>query len=403
MISFGNSAQHRARVLIVDDQTENQDLLEVMLGPEGYLIDKASSGEEAMARVKQDPPDLILLDVMMPTMNGFEVARALKGSAATQHIPIILVTAVDDRQSRLTGLVTGAEEYLSKPVDRAELCARVRNLLRLKSYGEYYSKHSQALESEVAARTADLEARTAAFDESRDLQLRFRDEFFSHVSHELRSPLTAIKMFSTILADGLAGGLSHRQLECQQIVIKNVAQLEVMIDDLLQVTGLETGKLHLQHERVTISPAVTGALNALRLPAGGKGITLSAEPTPDLPTVYSGPDTPASDPGDPARQRRQVHRGRRPHQRDGPGARPGPAVPDDQRLGHRVWGRARARRQDFRTSLPGRGRSAAHPEVNWASGSTSARSWLRSRAARSGSRTRRSRAAPFRSPFPSTT
>lgn len=156
---------HSARILIVDDEQANRRLLEVMLGQEGFQLLTAASGEEALALVAREPPDLILLDVMMPGMDGYAVATALKGNHDTKNIPIIVVTALDDREAMMRGLSAGAEDFLSKPVDRAELHARVRNLLRLKAYGDYYDKYSQILEGEVAARTADLEERTKALEQ----------------------------------------------------------------------------------------------------------------------------------------------------------------------------------------------------------------------------------------------
>ena len=127
-----------------------------MLAPEGFLLQTAASGEEALAMVAQQPPDLILLDIMMPGMDGYQVAARIKGNPATKNIPVIMVTALDDRDARMLGLSAGAEDFLTKPVDRAELCVRVRNLLRLKAYGDYYDKYSQMLEGEVVSRTADL-------------------------------------------------------------------------------------------------------------------------------------------------------------------------------------------------------------------------------------------------------
>ena len=106
--------------------------------------------------VAQHPPDLILLDIMMPGMDGYQVAGTLKANPATKNIPIIVITSLDDRNARMLGLTAGAEDFLSKPVDRAELCMRVRNLLRLKAYGDYHDKYSQMLEGEVGSRTADL-------------------------------------------------------------------------------------------------------------------------------------------------------------------------------------------------------------------------------------------------------
>ena len=124
----------------MDDERHNRQLLEVMLAPEGFLLQTAASGEEALAMVAQQPPDLILLDIMMPGMDGYEVTATIKGNLATRNIPIIMITALDDRDARMLGLNAGAEDFLTKPVDRAELCVRVRNLLRLKAYGDYYDK-----------------------------------------------------------------------------------------------------------------------------------------------------------------------------------------------------------------------------------------------------------------------
>ena len=145
-----------ARILIVDDERLNRDLLEVMVLHEGHAVVTATTGEEALALVARDPPDLILLDVMMPGMDGYEVARRIKGDAATTNILIVMVTALDDHEARLHGLNAGVEEFLSKPVDRAELCARLKNLLRLKAYADYHDRNSQRLEDEVLARTAEV-------------------------------------------------------------------------------------------------------------------------------------------------------------------------------------------------------------------------------------------------------
>jgi len=144
------------RILVVDDERPNRELLDVMLCAEGFAVTTVSSGEEALASVAAEPPDLILLDVMMPGMNGYEVTTRLKHARATSCIPVIMVTALDDRAARLHGLQAGAEDFLSKPVDRAELTVRVRNLVRLKKYGEYHDRYAQMLETEVAARTAAL-------------------------------------------------------------------------------------------------------------------------------------------------------------------------------------------------------------------------------------------------------
>ena len=128
-----DAAAAARRILIVDDERRNRELLEVMLSTEGYLLETATCGEEALRMVAQQPPDLILLDIMMPGMDGYQVAARIKGNVATKHILIIMLTALDDRNSKMHGLSAGAEEFLTKPVNRAELCSRVRDLLRLPS------------------------------------------------------------------------------------------------------------------------------------------------------------------------------------------------------------------------------------------------------------------------------
>lgn len=119
----------RARVLIVDDERMNVQLLEVMLEPEGYQLLTAGSGEAALEAVAHHAPDLVVLDVMMPGMTGYQVATRIKENPATRHIPIVMLSALDDRNSRAHGLLAGAEAYLTKPVNRAALCERVRELL----------------------------------------------------------------------------------------------------------------------------------------------------------------------------------------------------------------------------------------------------------------------------------
>lgn len=142
-----------ATILIVDDEWQNRKLLEALLQPEGYLTVCAASGEEALALVCAKAPDLILLDLMMPQMDGYEVVTRLKSNPATSSIPIIMVTAQIDRNSRVAALRAGAEEFLTKPVDRIELWLRVRNLLRMKAYADLLRDQGVALEAMVQART----------------------------------------------------------------------------------------------------------------------------------------------------------------------------------------------------------------------------------------------------------
>jgi two-component system, cell cycle sensor histidine kinase and response regulator CckA len=168
MSLFPDPTGRPARILIVDDERHNRQLLEVMLSAEGFVLQTASSGEHAISIVETDRPELILLDVMMPEMDGYEVTSRIKSNPLTKNIPIIMITAMDDRAARVRGLTAGAEDFLTKPVDRTELCMRVRNLLRLKAFGDYHDKYSKLLEGEVGLQAADLVESEARFRQLAD-------------------------------------------------------------------------------------------------------------------------------------------------------------------------------------------------------------------------------------------
>jgi putative two-component system response regulator len=133
-------AAPRARVLIVDDDRQNRDLLARILTKEDYEVETAADGESALIAVQLKLPDLILLDVHLPGVNGFDVCSRLKRSEATRLVPVVLVTGLGDREHRLRGIDAGADDFLAKPFDPTELKARVRSLVRLK-------RHTDTLES----------------------------------------------------------------------------------------------------------------------------------------------------------------------------------------------------------------------------------------------------------------
>ncbi len=147
-----------ARILLVDDEARNIRLLEVLLHAEGYATMSATNGHDALKTARTAQPDLILLDIMMPDMDGFQTVAELKANPQTQPIPVIMLTALDDRASKLRALEAGAEEFLTKPIDRADLTIRVRNLLRLKEYGDFLTNHNRLLENQVEQRTRQLES-----------------------------------------------------------------------------------------------------------------------------------------------------------------------------------------------------------------------------------------------------
>jgi len=142
-------------VLVVDDQPQNVKLLADLLAVKGYAVVTAASGAEALEQVTSAPPDLVLLDVVMPGMSGYEVCRRIRADAATAMIPVIMVTALDPREERIRGLEAGADDFLTKPINQPELLARVRSLLRIKSLYDTVARQR----AELAQWNARLEER----------------------------------------------------------------------------------------------------------------------------------------------------------------------------------------------------------------------------------------------------
>lgn len=199
-----------ATLLIVDDDEAIRKLLAIMLEDQGYQTLSAPSGEMALAMVARQPPDLILLDAMMPGMDGYQVARHIKANVATANIPIIMLSGLSEQSARLSGLEAGAEEVLSKPVVNDELWLKVRNLLRLKAFGDHQVVHTLMLEQQLQKRTIDVERfRSAMGSDERLLKMANYD------------PLTGLpnrNLFYTTLQMGL----TQAELRAWQLAVCTV-------------------------------------------------------------------------------------------------------------------------------------------------------------------------------------
>ncbi|MBW1682204.1 MAG: response regulator [Deltaproteobacteria bacterium] len=160
--------EKKPKILVVDDEEQNLRLMEALLVPLGYDVVVARNGEETFDRVAKTNPDVILLDILMPGLNGFEVAKKLKASEGTRIIPIVMVTSLNDVEDRVRALEAGADDFLAKPVEMTELRARVQSSLKIKAYYDHMRDYQKKLEAEVARRTAQLKA---AFEKIRGASL----------------------------------------------------------------------------------------------------------------------------------------------------------------------------------------------------------------------------------------
>ena len=265
--------QTSASILIVDDELQNRRLLEVLLGPEGYVTRTASGGKEALASIAADPPDLILLDFLMPGINGPQVARSVKADPATRNIPIIMLTALNHREARLTALDAGVEEFLTKPVDRAELWLRVRNLLALKELGDLVKNNRVTLEEEVLARTAELQARTVELQVANDA-IR---SFAAVAAHDLRTPLTSILGFSTLLTQGWEKLGEESRRKFVAAIDRQSHNLSILVDDLLASASLDDGGMNTSPELIVVKEAIDRCVAQSRQGSSGVAVSCSLD------------------------------------------------------------------------------------------------------------------------------
>ncbi len=271
------------RILIVDDLAENRDLLQECLREYGYQTLSAGNGQEALEAVAAGAPDLILLDVLMPKVDGYEVCRRLKAREETAFIPIVMLTALQDLKDRIRGIEAGADDFLSKPFNVLELLTRVRSLLRVKALHDQVASSNRRLEETVAERTAALQAAL------RDLQEmdRLKSEFLTNISHELRTPLTPIKGYLPAILREEMGALSPGQRQALETVSRSVDRLHRLIDNLLTFMQWEGGQLDLQMEPVAPQVVCEPALAQVTPAATEKGVELRADFPPDVPPVWA--------------------------------------------------------------------------------------------------------------------
>ncbi len=252
------------QVLLVEDNSSDARLLREMFRKEkqgNFELTHVTHMREAEIRLSKGGVDIVLLDLGLPDGNGIEVLR--RARAAAPSVVMIVLTGLDDEALAAEAMKEGAQDYLIKgQIENRALPQALRH----------------AMERQTMQAEADL---------MRKNEIQLRDDFLSHVSHELRSPLTSIYSFNSIIADGLAGQTTPQQDEYLQIILRNVGQLQAMIEDLLEVTQAQSGKLAVELQSVSVNEAAAYAVDTLRGAAKQREITLSFLPSARLPSAFA--------------------------------------------------------------------------------------------------------------------
>jgi len=269
-----------AKVLVVDDEPRNLEVVSHFLEMEGLRVATAGDGEAALAAVAAEAPDVILLDVMMPGLEGFEVCRRLKADPATVFIPVVILTALKGTQERIKGAAVGADDFLSKPFDHVELITRVKSLVRVKRLHDQIQAYNRELEARVAQRTAELKH---AYDELKELD-QLKSEFIANVSHELRTPLLHVKGTLGLLADGAMGGVTPEQAQGLSVAQGAAEQLGRIIEDIVDF-GQMYEEQRLMFEPVPVAEVCQSAARAIARIANRHAITVNVVAPADLPPV----------------------------------------------------------------------------------------------------------------------
>ncbi|MDX2212314.1 MAG: hybrid sensor histidine kinase/response regulator [Oculatellaceae cyanobacterium bins.114] len=233
-------------ILIVDDELENFDVLEAMLITENYQLHYAANGIQALSFLEMHQPDLILLDVMMPGMDGIETCRRIKANRGWMHTPIVMVTALNSKEDLVKCLDAGATDFLSKPTHSAELRARVRSMLRIKQQHD----ELQAL-------------------------LQVREDMVSMMVHDLRNPLTSI-----ILSTELLRVVQASPEQCQDKINKIAIaahHLQLQIDSLLLMAKIEADKMVLYRTEIDLRALCLSALSDAEAMANQKRLTITSQ------------------------------------------------------------------------------------------------------------------------------
>ena len=234
----------QASILIVDDEVDNFDVVETILSNQNYQLNYADSGREAIDSLNSFQPDLILLDVMMPDMDGITVCQCIKAMPQWKPVPIIMVTALTTKEDLARCLEAGADDFISKPINGVELGARVKSMLRIKQQYD------------------DLQA-----------LLKLREDMVNMAVHDLRDPLVQT-LFGLEQLETEPYSKTEQEIKLTNIY-SSAQRLQILVDDLLKIALIESGTIHLSRTKIDLDDLIQTVISDLEAIASQKQITLT--------------------------------------------------------------------------------------------------------------------------------
>jgi signal transduction histidine kinase len=244
------------KILVVDDDRLNRRILSAILQPEGFEVIEAESGEQALERYALTPPDLVLLDVVLPGMDGFEACRRLHSHYGDSAAPVIFITAKNESDDVVEGLAAGGVDYLPKPIRAKEALARIRTHLQIRG-----------LLAEQRLLVGQLSKANSA-----------KNRFLGMAAHDLRNPLASIRGLAEFMRDGVVGPLTPDQLDLVKTIHSASQEMLLLVNELLDVATIEAGELRIAPETTNLVDIVAKAVFLANIEATKKQTKIVLQP-----------------------------------------------------------------------------------------------------------------------------